>query len=115
MLPARFASHHIPTACRCGALLVALLLLGQPLIALLHCQLMGQAAHQRSASPLHSFVCVMDDGPAPVRVSVLSLWPGLPPLVAALAVATILIRRLSWFVALQAPRLSPAPTTPPPR
>jgi hypothetical protein len=103
------------------AVLLATLLLLQPFLCIVHCALVGAAAHPhtqhtRSASdPRALFLCDMPGAPADAGLFVPAFWPGVLPLVVAAVVFSRLLAVLTLPTVLSAPLRRITPPTPPPR
>jgi hypothetical protein len=102
----------------CCTLLVALLLLGQPVLCIVHCAVSGATTshrhHDPSTNPLSFFLC---DAPqaAQAELSVLPYWPAVLPLLLSLRLLRQLLRRLTPPSPASLRTLSWAPPLPPPR
>ena len=93
----------------CCTLLVALLLLGQPVLCIVHCAVSGATTSHRRHD-----LC---DAPqaAQAELSVLPYWPAVLPLLLSLRLLRQLLRRLTPPSPASLRTLSWAPPLPPPR
>lgn len=98
--------------------LIALLVLGQPLLCIGHCRMSAPPAHHSTPSPddpLTFFLCELPEPTAAQEVFVLAYWPGLPTALLIVMLALQLAARLLAATPSQHTLPSWAPLTPPPR